>query len=241
MSAAASPALGERHSPVGAALRQRGPSAAPAPANPGERPGRRRPHPRRAAKRGRRGRLASRPGTRRAGGPRLPRPGDGAIISLVGGIGFALIQVQSRHPGPAPARLEPEAVPVRRRLDAGFTAASIINDAPIVVDDSSLEGVWRPENDSGKFLRADAPALGPDQARATWCRSASCRSSACAALSTTRRAWASTPRTLPPTCPSPWAPTPCHPWSVSRGLRDSRQRRLPRRALPDRAHRRIWR
>jgi penicillin-binding protein 1A len=37
-------------------------------------------------------------------------------------------------------------------LESGFTAASIINDAPVVVEDISLdEGMWRPENDEGKF------------------------------------------------------------------------------------------
>lgn len=36
-------------------------------------------------------------------------------------------------------------------LENGFTAASIINDAPVVMEDSSLEDVWRPENDGGKF------------------------------------------------------------------------------------------
>ena len=36
-------------------------------------------------------------------------------------------------------------------LESGFTAASLINDAPVVVEDTSLEGIWRPENDGGKF------------------------------------------------------------------------------------------
>ena len=36
-------------------------------------------------------------------------------------------------------------------LEAGFTAASIINDAPVVMEDSSLEDIWRPENDGGVF------------------------------------------------------------------------------------------
>jgi penicillin-binding protein 1A len=36
-------------------------------------------------------------------------------------------------------------------LDAGMTAASTINDAPITVYDSNLEGLWRPENYSGRF------------------------------------------------------------------------------------------
>jgi len=36
-------------------------------------------------------------------------------------------------------------------LENGFTPASIINDAPVVFRDSSLESTWRPENYSGKF------------------------------------------------------------------------------------------
>ncbi len=37
-------------------------------------------------------------------------------------------------------------------LDKGYTAASIINDAPVVFDNPSNENVWRPENYSGKFF-----------------------------------------------------------------------------------------
>jgi penicillin-binding protein 1A len=37
-------------------------------------------------------------------------------------------------------------------LEKGFTAASLINDAPVVFNDPSLEGAWRPENYSGKFF-----------------------------------------------------------------------------------------
>ncbi len=36
-------------------------------------------------------------------------------------------------------------------LEKGYTAATIINDAPVVFDDDSLEATWRPENYSGKF------------------------------------------------------------------------------------------
>jgi len=35
-------------------------------------------------------------------------------------------------------------------LEKGYTAATIINDAPVVFDDDSLEATWRPENYSGK-------------------------------------------------------------------------------------------
>ena len=36
-------------------------------------------------------------------------------------------------------------------LEKDFTAASIINDAPVVFDDSGLETSWRPENYSGRI------------------------------------------------------------------------------------------
>lgn len=80
------------------------------------------------------------------------RPDDGAIISIVGGIGFELSKFNRatqamRQPG---SNFKPFLYSAA--LESGFTAASIINDAPVVVEDSSLdEGMWRPENDEGKF------------------------------------------------------------------------------------------
>ncbi|EED32218.1 penicillin-binding protein 1A [gamma proteobacterium NOR5-3] len=79
-------------------------------------------------------------------------PDNGAIVSLVGGIGFEKSKFNratqaQRQPG---SNLKPFLYSAA--LNAGFTAASIINDAPIVMEDRSLEGVWRPENDSGRFF-----------------------------------------------------------------------------------------
>jgi penicillin-binding protein 1A len=79
-------------------------------------------------------------------------PRDGAIVSLVGGSDFALSKFNratqaQRQPG---SNFKPFLYGAA--FDAGFTAASIINDAPIVMEDSSLEGVWRPENHGGRFL-----------------------------------------------------------------------------------------
>ena len=37
-------------------------------------------------------------------------------------------------------------------LAKGYTAATLINDAPVVFDDAGLEQQWRPENYSGKFF-----------------------------------------------------------------------------------------
>lgn len=79
------------------------------------------------------------------------RPDDGAIFALVGGFDFALssfnraVQAQ-RQPG---SSFKPFIYSAA--LEAGFTAASIINDAPVVFEDPGVEEMWRPENYSGKY------------------------------------------------------------------------------------------
>ncbi|MBB3167221.1 penicillin-binding protein 1A [Simiduia aestuariiviva] len=79
-------------------------------------------------------------------------PEDGAIVSLVGGFDFRqshfnrAIQAE-RQPG---SSFKPFIYTAA--LESGFTPATLINDAPIVFEDASLEGTWRPENDSGQFL-----------------------------------------------------------------------------------------
>ena len=78
-------------------------------------------------------------------------PNNGAIISIVGGMGFELSKFNratqaQRQPG---SNFKPFLYGAA--MEAGFTAASIINDAPVVLEDSSLEDIWRPENDGGVF------------------------------------------------------------------------------------------
>lgn len=79
-------------------------------------------------------------------------PSDGAIKALVGGFDFG----QSHFNRATQAERQPGSVfkpfIYASALENGFTPATIINDAPIVFDDPSLENTWRPENDSGKFL-----------------------------------------------------------------------------------------
>jgi penicillin-binding protein 1A len=80
------------------------------------------------------------------------RPTDGAIQALVGGFDFnrskfnRAIQAK-RQPG---SSFKP--IIYSAALEKGFTPASIINDAPVVFDDSELESTWRPENYSGQFF-----------------------------------------------------------------------------------------
>jgi len=79
-------------------------------------------------------------------------PDDGAITALTGGYDF----YHSKFNRVTQAMRQPgsgfKAFIYSAALEAGFTPASLINDAPVVFDDPSLEGAWRPENYSGKFF-----------------------------------------------------------------------------------------
>ncbi len=79
-------------------------------------------------------------------------PHDGAINSLVGGYDF----YQNKFNRAIQAKRQPgsgfKAFIYSAALENGFTAASLINDAPVVFEDSGLETAWRPENYSGKFF-----------------------------------------------------------------------------------------
>ena len=78
-------------------------------------------------------------------------PSDGGIRAMVGGFDyfknkFNRAMQARRQPG---SNFKPFIYSAA--LERGYTAATIINDAPVVFDDDSLEATWRPENYSGKF------------------------------------------------------------------------------------------
>ncbi|MBT8148449.1 MAG: PBP1A family penicillin-binding protein, partial [Gammaproteobacteria bacterium] len=79
------------------------------------------------------------------------RPFDGTISAVVGGYDFQQSNFNRatqayRQPG---SNFKPFIYAAA--FAAGYTPASIINDAPIVFSDDKLETAWRPENASGKF------------------------------------------------------------------------------------------
>jgi penicillin-binding protein 1A len=78
-------------------------------------------------------------------------PKDGSIIALVGGFDF--FDSKFNRVTQAKRQLGSCFKPFiySAALEKGFTAASIINDAPVVFDDPNLETPWRPENYSGRI------------------------------------------------------------------------------------------
>nr|VFJ49833.1 MAG: penicillin-binding protein 1A [Candidatus Kentron sp. DK] len=78
-------------------------------------------------------------------------PRDGAVRALVGGFNF----YHSKFNRATQARRQPgssfKPFIYALALEAGFTPATLINDAPIVDFSEELDRDWRPENYSGKF------------------------------------------------------------------------------------------
>ncbi|MGX9764191.1 penicillin-binding protein 1A [Pseudomonas shahriarae] len=79
-------------------------------------------------------------------------PQNGAIRALVGGFAFE----QSNYNRATQAKRQPgssfKPFVYSAALDNGYTAASLVNDAPIVFVDEYLDKVWRPKNDTNTFL-----------------------------------------------------------------------------------------
>ncbi|WP_446831966.1 penicillin-binding protein 1A [Candidatus Foliamicus sp.] len=78
-------------------------------------------------------------------------PHDGAVVALVGGYDFA----RSRFNRATHALRQPGSVfkpfIYSAALEHGLTAATIVNDAPVVIQDPATETVWRPKNNSGRI------------------------------------------------------------------------------------------
>ncbi|WP_133127109.1 penicillin-binding protein 1A [Legionella nagasakiensis] len=78
-------------------------------------------------------------------------PKNGAIEALVGGFNFERSKFNratqsGRQPG---SSFKPFIYAAA--LNKGYTLATLVNDAPIVIDDPSQANLWRPHNDNRKF------------------------------------------------------------------------------------------
>jgi penicillin-binding protein 1A len=78
-------------------------------------------------------------------------PQDGAIAALSGGFDY----FASNYNRAVQAKRQPgssfKPFLYSAALDQGFTPASIVNDAPLVIEDATLEGSWRPQNNTREF------------------------------------------------------------------------------------------
>jgi penicillin-binding protein 1A len=80
-------------------------------------------------------------------------PNDGAILSLVGG--FDYFGGQGKFNRVMQARRQPgsgfKPFMYAAAMAGDFTPATMLLDAPIIMDDPNLEEIWRPENSGGGF------------------------------------------------------------------------------------------
>jgi penicillin-binding protein 1A len=78
-------------------------------------------------------------------------PKDGAVVALVGGFDY----FQSKFNRVTQARRQPgsgfKPFVYAAAFDKGFTPASIVLDAPIVIDEAGMEQAWRPKESENRF------------------------------------------------------------------------------------------
>lgn len=76
---------------------------------------------------------------------------DGRIMALIGGYDFFRSKFNRATQGRRQVGSNIKPFLYSAALDNGMSAATTINDAPVVFHDRNLEDVWRPENYSGRF------------------------------------------------------------------------------------------
>lgn len=79
-------------------------------------------------------------------------PRDGAVVALVGGFDY----FQSKYNRVTQARRQPgssfKPFVYAAAFEKGYTPASVVLDAPIVVDSAGTEQAWRPKEDEDRFM-----------------------------------------------------------------------------------------
>lgn len=75
----------------------------------------------------------------------------GAVLAMVGGLDFGRSQFNRATMSRRQSGSAFKPFVFAAALDRGYTAASLVNDAPIVLDDPSMERAWRPANFGRRF------------------------------------------------------------------------------------------
>ena len=78
-------------------------------------------------------------------------PNNGSIKALVGGYDFFLSKFNRAEQSSPLLGSNFKPFLYASAFSEGFTASTLINDAPIIFEDEALEEKWRPRNASGKF------------------------------------------------------------------------------------------
>ncbi len=76
---------------------------------------------------------------------------DGAVLAMVGGFDYFRSKFNRATQGKRQVGSNIKPFMYSAALDSGMTAATTINDAPVVFHDRNLEDIWRPQNYSGRF------------------------------------------------------------------------------------------
>ena len=79
-------------------------------------------------------------------------PQNGSVLALTGGYDFTRSKFNRVTQAKRQAGSSFKPFIYSAALESGYTPASIVNDAPVVFEDASLEDSWRPKNYSGKFF-----------------------------------------------------------------------------------------
>ena len=79
-------------------------------------------------------------------------PNNGSIKALVGGYDFFLSKFNRAEQSSPLLGSNFKPFLYATAFSEGFTASTLINDAPIIFEDKALEEKWRPRNASGKFF-----------------------------------------------------------------------------------------
>jgi penicillin-binding protein 1A len=92
-------------------------------------------------------------------------PHTGRVLAMVGGYSFSASEFNratqaSRQPGSA---FKPFVYAAA--LDSGFTPASLVLDAPFVMDQGQDQGLWKPENYARRFYGLSTLRLGMEKSR----------------------------------------------------------------------------